>query len=126
VLHLVDGEAGAPEGVEGGPGVLKAGAIPVAARIAQLSEFMEVAHRVGGVAGATELARKRAGRQFDPDLAALLCARAEEVFGGLEAAGDGAGAAGRDRGPAPRAAGRQRIPARAVRRRDLPAGPAAR
>ena len=110
----------------GWPGVLKADAIPVAARIAQVAEYMEVAHRVSGVAGATALARKRAGRQFDPDLAALLCARAEEVFGGLEAAGDGAGAAGRDRGPAPRAAGRQRIPARAVRRRDLPAGPAAR
>ena len=224
----------------GWPGTLKAGAIPVAARIAQLAEFMEVAHRVGGVAGATALARRRAGRQFDPALAALLCARAEEIFGGLEAApawrtviaaepalavelspdqldralaaianfvdlkspftlghsvavaelaeeagrrlglppeqvltlrragfvhGFGrlgvsnsiwdrpgplsagewerirmypvpdrahaapvgrAGAARRDRGAAPRAAGRQRVPARAVRRRDLPAGPGAR
>jgi HD-GYP domain-containing protein (c-di-GMP phosphodiesterase class II) len=47
---------------------------------------MEVAHRVGGVAGATALARRRAGRQFDPALAALLCSHAEEIFGGLEAA----------------------------------------
>ena len=70
----------------GWPGTLKGGAIPVAARIAQLAEFMEVAHRVGGVAGATAVARRRAGKQFDPDLAALLCARAEEIFGGLEAA----------------------------------------
>jgi HD-GYP domain-containing protein (c-di-GMP phosphodiesterase class II) len=70
----------------GWPGLLKAGAIPVAARIAQLAEFMEVAHRVGGVAGATALARRRAGRQFDPALAALLCSHAEEIFGGLEAA----------------------------------------
>jgi len=69
----------------GWPGTLKAGAIPVAARIAQLAEFMEVAHRVGGVAGATALARRRAGRQFDPALAALLCSHAEEIFGGLEA-----------------------------------------
>jgi hypothetical protein len=69
----------------GWPGVLKADAIPVAARIAQLSEFTEVAHRVGGVAGATALARKQAGRQFDPDLSALLCARAEQILGGLEA-----------------------------------------
>ena len=45
-----------------------------------------MAHRVGGVAGATALARRRAGRQFDPDLAALLCSHAEEIFGGLEAA----------------------------------------
>ena len=69
----------------GWPGALKAGAIPVAARIAQLAEFMEVAHRVGGVPGATALARRRAGRQFDPDLAGLLCAGAEEIFGGLDA-----------------------------------------
>src|SRR5580698_11004747 len=30
----------------GWPGVLKAGAVPIAARVAQLAEFMEVAHRV--------------------------------------------------------------------------------
>jgi HD-GYP domain-containing protein (c-di-GMP phosphodiesterase class II) len=68
----------------GWPGALKADTIPVAARIAQLAEFMEVAHRVGGVAGATALARKRARKQFDPALAALLCSRAREIFGGLE------------------------------------------
>jgi HD-GYP domain-containing protein (c-di-GMP phosphodiesterase class II) len=68
----------------GWPGELKADAIPVAARIAQLAEFMEVAHRVGGVEGALVLARRRAGRQFDPALAALLCADAAEIFGGLE------------------------------------------
>jgi HD-GYP domain-containing protein (c-di-GMP phosphodiesterase class II) len=70
----------------GWPGVLRAGAIPVAARIAQLAEFMEVAHRVAGVAGATALARRRAGRQFDPALAALLQAHAGEIFEGLDAA----------------------------------------
>ena len=69
----------------GWPGALKADAIPVAARIAQLAEFTEVAHRVGGVAGATALARRRAGRQFDPVLAGLLCGRAEEILGGLDA-----------------------------------------
>jgi HD-GYP domain-containing protein (c-di-GMP phosphodiesterase class II) len=68
----------------GWPGALKGGAIPVASRLAQLAEFMEVAHRVGGVAGATALARRRAGRQFDPTLAALLCARADQVLGGLD------------------------------------------
>jgi HD-GYP domain-containing protein (c-di-GMP phosphodiesterase class II) len=69
----------------GWPGALKARAIPVAARIAQLAEFIEVAHRVGGVAGAAALARRRAGRQFDPALAALLCDRADQVLGGLDA-----------------------------------------
>src|ERR1700761_6473177 len=69
----------------GWPGTLKADAIPVAARIAQLAEFMEVAHRVSGVAGATALARRRAGRQFDPALAALLCSRADEILRDLAA-----------------------------------------
>ena len=36
-------------------------------------------------AGATALARRRAGRQFDPALAALLCDRADQVLGGLDA-----------------------------------------
>jgi len=69
----------------GWPGVLKADAVPMAARIAQLAEFAEVAHRVGGSQAAMALARRRAGKQFDPSLAALLCAKAQEIFGGLEA-----------------------------------------
>jgi HD-GYP domain-containing protein (c-di-GMP phosphodiesterase class II) len=68
----------------GWPGRLRAGAVPVAARIAQLAEFTEVACRVGGIDGATTLARRRAGRQFDPALAALLCEHATGIFGGLE------------------------------------------
>jgi HD-GYP domain-containing protein (c-di-GMP phosphodiesterase class II) len=69
----------------GWPGALRGGAIPVAARIAQFAEFIEVAHRVGGVAAATALARRRAGRQFDPAMAALLCGRADQILGGLDA-----------------------------------------
>jgi len=69
----------------GWPGVLKADAVPIAARIAQLAEFVEVAHRVGGVEGATALARRRASKQFDPALAALFRTRAQEILGGLEA-----------------------------------------
>ena len=69
----------------GWPGELKAEAVPVAARIAQLAEFMEVAHRVRGVEGALALARSRSGKQFDPALAALLCAEADGIFVGLDA-----------------------------------------
>ena len=69
----------------GWPGTLRASAIPVAARIAQLAEFTEVAHRVGGVGQAMALARSRAGRQFDPALAALLCDKAPEILGSLDA-----------------------------------------
>jgi HD-GYP domain-containing protein (c-di-GMP phosphodiesterase class II) len=69
----------------GWPGDLRGEAVPIAARIAQFSEFIEVAHRVGGVEAATALARRRAGKQFDPVLAALLCGNAQEILGGLEA-----------------------------------------
>jgi HD-GYP domain-containing protein (c-di-GMP phosphodiesterase class II) len=69
----------------GWPGELSGTAIPIAARIAQLSEFVEVAHRLGGVDAARTLADKRAGTQFDPSLAAALGRDAGVVFGDLDA-----------------------------------------
>ena len=70
----------------GWPGQLKGDAVPVAARLTQLAEYTEVAHRIGGVEAATGLARKRAGGQFDPALSAMLCADPETILGGLESA----------------------------------------
>jgi HD-GYP domain-containing protein (c-di-GMP phosphodiesterase class II) len=69
----------------GWPGELKGEAVPVAARIAQLAEFTEVAHRLRGVEGARGLAHSRSGGQFDPALSALLCAEADGIFAGLDA-----------------------------------------
>ncbi|HWZ88234.1 MAG TPA: HD domain-containing phosphohydrolase, partial [Polyangiaceae bacterium] len=46
-------------------------AIPIASRIAQLAEYVEVAQRVGGAAAVLALARERK-KQFDPKLIALL------------------------------------------------------
>ena len=49
--------------------------IPIAARMAQLAEFVEVAHRVGGVAAATDAgAQARAARSSIPSSAALSAA----------------------------------------------------
>jgi HD-GYP domain-containing protein (c-di-GMP phosphodiesterase class II) len=70
----------------GWPGNLKGDAGPIAARLAQLAEYTEVAHRIGGTGAATVLARKRAGGQFDPALSDLLCADPEAILGGLESA----------------------------------------
>jgi HD-GYP domain-containing protein (c-di-GMP phosphodiesterase class II) len=70
----------------GWPGNLKGDAVPLASRLAQLAEYVEVAHRLGGVEAATEMARKRAGGQFDPALSALLCDDPEAILGGLESA----------------------------------------
>ena len=71
----------------GWPGVLQGDDVPLPARLAQLAEFTEVAHRVGGVDAATELARARAGTQFDPNLAELMCSDAEPIFAELDGAG---------------------------------------
>jgi HD-GYP domain-containing protein (c-di-GMP phosphodiesterase class II) len=71
---------------KGWPGELGGNDVPIAARLTQLSEFVEVAHRVGGVEAAKTLANKRAGSQFDPELAALLCLDADAIFSGLDTA----------------------------------------
>jgi HD-GYP domain-containing protein (c-di-GMP phosphodiesterase class II) len=69
----------------GWPGKLKGADIPIAARLAQLAEFIEVAHRVGVIEAATVMARKRAGKQFDPTLAELICAEGETILASLDA-----------------------------------------
>jgi HD-GYP domain-containing protein (c-di-GMP phosphodiesterase class II) len=70
---------------KGWPGDLKGEQIPQSARLAMLAEFVEVAHRVGGVSAATALARKRSGTQFDPVAASCLCDEPEAVLGDLDA-----------------------------------------
>ena len=55
---------------QGWPGELRGDAVPVASRLAQLAEYVEVAHRIGGIGGAVTLARGRSGTQFDPSLVA--------------------------------------------------------
>ncbi len=71
----------------GWPGHQAGEAIPIAARIIQLAEFVEVAHRMGGVDGAVALAKRRRATQFDPALVDALCLDAEKVFGHLDDAG---------------------------------------
>ena len=68
----------------GWPGEIGGAEIPVASRLAQLAEYVEVAHRIGGVDAVKELARERAGKQFDPRLAELLCAEAESILADLD------------------------------------------
>src|SRR5207244_4126865 len=65
-------------------GELRGDAVPVAARISQLAEFVEVAHRVSGVEGAKAIARKRRGGQFDPGLVDLLVADGELILADLD------------------------------------------
>ena len=71
----------------GWPDGKRGDAIPLASRVVQLAEFVEVAHRVGGVEAATSLARRRCATQFDPGLVDVLCLDAEKVFGHIDDAG---------------------------------------
>src|SRR4029077_19428337 len=67
----------------GWPGGLAGDAIPVAARVSQFAEFVEVAHRLGGNDAALALAERRSGKQFDPALSLALRAEPEGILGGL-------------------------------------------
>jgi HD-GYP domain-containing protein (c-di-GMP phosphodiesterase class II) len=69
----------------GWPGGLAADDIPVAARLAQAAEFIEVANRVGGVEAARELARERRGKQFDPQISAIVESDADLLLSDLDA-----------------------------------------
>src|SRR5262249_49149024 len=68
---------GWPEGLQGEQ-------VPVASRVAQVAEFVEVANRLGGVHAAKELARKRRGTQFDPALSDLMADEAHVILSGLD------------------------------------------
>jgi HD-GYP domain-containing protein (c-di-GMP phosphodiesterase class II) len=69
---------------KGWPGDLAGDDIPLASRITQLAEFVEVAHRTGGIAAARAVAERRLGKQFDPRLVTILVADAEKVFNGID------------------------------------------
>jgi HD-GYP domain-containing protein (c-di-GMP phosphodiesterase class II) len=71
---------------KGWPGGLAGDRIPVAARLAQFAEFVEVAHRLGGIHAALALAEKRAGLQFDPSLSEALHADPDGILGELDSA----------------------------------------
>ena len=86
---VLDALAGSYERWDGRgfPGTLAGTDIPVESRIAQLAEFLEVAHRTGGSDAALDIARRRSGKQFDPDLVALFTADVEKVFHGIDELG---------------------------------------
>lgn len=68
----------------GWPSGTSGDAIPLASRITQLAEYVEVAHRTGGEPAALALATARSGTQFDPALVRCLCAGSGEILGGLD------------------------------------------
>jgi hypothetical protein len=71
----------------GWPGKLEGEEIPLASRISQVAEFIEVATRLGGAEAAKNLAHERRGGDFDPALADLVEAEADVILSGLDAVG---------------------------------------
>jgi HD-GYP domain-containing protein (c-di-GMP phosphodiesterase class II) len=71
----------------GWPGKLKGEEVPIASRLAQAAEFVEVANRVGGAEAARELARERRGEQFDPAMSDVIEAEADVILSGLDSVG---------------------------------------
>jgi HD-GYP domain-containing protein (c-di-GMP phosphodiesterase class II) len=71
----------------GWPGDLKGDAIPLPSRLVQVAEYIEVAERIGGVDSARSLVRRRSGKQFDPQFAALLDTEGDAIFEGLDGVG---------------------------------------
>jgi HD-GYP domain-containing protein (c-di-GMP phosphodiesterase class II) len=71
----------------GWPGDLAGEDIPLASRLAQIAEYVEVASRVGGVDAVRELARERRGEQFDPALADVVEAEGGVIVSGLDEVG---------------------------------------
>lgn len=65
------------------PKHVKGHEIPLAMRVAQLSQELEVFARVDDVARAVEMVADRSGRAYDPVLANLVVANAEEWFAAI-------------------------------------------
>ena len=71
----------------GWPGELEGDDVPLAARVAQVAEYIEVANRLGGVDAASKLARERRGGDFDPVLAGLVETEGEVILSDLDTVG---------------------------------------
>jgi hypothetical protein len=68
------------------PRGLKGEQIELTSRLVSLADVVEVFHRADGVEAAVEVARSRAGTQFDPKLVEVFCEEAPLLFSDLDAA----------------------------------------
>jgi HD-GYP domain-containing protein (c-di-GMP phosphodiesterase class II) len=71
---------------KGSPAKLAGEQIALAARIVVIADIVEAFRRAGGVEAGAEVAHRRAGGQFDPDLATRVYESADALLGGLDEA----------------------------------------
>ena len=69
---------------KGAPAKLEGDQIALPARIVVLADIVEVFRRLGGTDAAVDMARQRAGGQFDPALAEHFCNRADALLAGFD------------------------------------------
>jgi HD-GYP domain-containing protein (c-di-GMP phosphodiesterase class II) len=69
---------------KGGPAGIRGEAIERTMRVAHIANEVEVFCREQGVASAVTILRDRSGSEFDPALAELFCAHADEILGDLD------------------------------------------
>jgi HD-GYP domain-containing protein (c-di-GMP phosphodiesterase class II) len=69
---------------KGAPAKLKGAQIALPARIVVIADILEAFRRLGGIDAAVDVARRRAGGQFDPGLAEHVCANADALLGRLD------------------------------------------
>ncbi|HEY2552982.1 MAG TPA: HD domain-containing phosphohydrolase [Streptosporangiaceae bacterium] len=72
---------GVPKGAQGEQ-------ILLTSRLVALADVVEVYHRAAGTAAAVDVARQRSGTQFDPHVAGVFAAHAEELLAELDQATD--------------------------------------
>ncbi|MGZ4631734.1 MAG: HD domain-containing phosphohydrolase [Actinomycetes bacterium] len=69
---------------KGVPRGVRSDAIAISARLLQLADLVEVAHREQGLEAATTMARRLSGRLFDPAVVDAFCRDAAEIVADLD------------------------------------------
>lgn len=69
---------------KGVPGSVSGTDLATTIRIVQLSDAVEFFQETGGLEAAFEVAQKRRGTQFDPDLVDCFCQHANEILDGID------------------------------------------
>ena len=68
----------------GVPGLAGADELSLSARVVQLADYVEAFHFSGGTKAALDVARRKRGTHFDPELVDVFCRHSEEVLAGID------------------------------------------
>ena len=66
------------------PGLAGAEELSLSARVVQLADYVEAFHFSGGTEAALDVARRKRGTHFDPELVDVFCRHSGEVLAGID------------------------------------------